>query len=80
MSRGQLMTPKMAADAAGITGATVKVYINKGLLKTIDVAGYEFVYYRDVLRASWTAKQQLIAASKKRKEDYYRSKKKEEEK
>lgn len=56
------MSIKQAAEKGGITTASLLAYIKNGYLKTHNIAGYEFVYYRDVLKASWTAKQEQIRA------------------
>lgn len=57
MSKGPLMTRIQAADKAGVAHSVVNRYIQKGDLEPIIIDGYEFVYYRDVLRASWKAAQ-----------------------
>lgn len=57
MSKGPLMTRIQAANKAGVAHSVVNRYIQKGYLEPIVIDGYEFVYYRDVLRASWKAAQ-----------------------
>lgn len=60
MSKGPLMTRIQAAKKADIHAGTVNNYIQKGYLKPVILDGYEFVYYRDVLRAAWTAEQKNL--------------------
>ena len=57
MSKGPLMTRIQAANKAEVAHSVVNRYIQKGLVEPIVIDGYEFVYYRDVLRASWKAAQ-----------------------
>lgn len=57
MSKGPLMTRIQAADKAEVAHSVVNRYIQKGYLETVVIDGYEFVYYRDVLKASWIASQ-----------------------
>jgi len=54
------MTRIQAANKAGINASTVNNYIQKGYLKPMIIDGYEFVYYRDVLRAAWKAEQKNL--------------------
>ena len=63
-SRGELLTPKSAAKKADISMNTLRSYIENGHLEYVDVAGYDFVYYRDLLRAAWKAKQVQIRNGK----------------
>lgn len=51
------MTRIQAADKAEVAHSVVNRYIQKGYLETVVIDGYEFVYYRDVLKASWIASQ-----------------------
>ena len=62
MSKGPLMTVKEAAAMGGITTASIYNYEKEGYLKFVEIAGFRVVYYRDVLRASWEAKQNNIKA------------------
>jgi predicted site-specific integrase-resolvase len=52
---GPLLTLGDAADRAGISKATIYNYVNLGYLEVHFEGG--MVYYRDLLRASWEAKQ-----------------------
>lgn len=63
-SRGELLTPKDAAKKAEVSLHTLKNWQQQGHLEYIDIAGYDFVYYRDVLRAAWAAKQVQIRNGK----------------
>lgn len=52
--RGRLMRKYEAAKKAEISPDTIKSYINKGYLEGIyGPKRVIFVYYRDLLRASW---------------------------
>jgi len=67
MNKGPLMTVREAAYKGGITAASIYNYEKNGYLEFVDVAGYQVVYYRDVLRASWAAKQGQASGGKKSK-------------
>lgn len=56
MSRGSLMSIKEAARVGETTTASIYNYIENGYLEPVMIEGYQLVYYRDVLRASWEAK------------------------
>ena len=58
------MTIKGAAEKGGITPASIYNYEKEGYLKFVEIDGFRVVYYRDVLRASWEAKQQNVRAGK----------------
>lgn len=70
---GPLLTISDAAKQAGITKATIYSYIQKGYLPT-HMEGF-MVYYRDLLRASWTAKQLHLKESGKSSPKYKQKKK-----
>jgi len=63
-SKGDLLPTKDAAKKADISMNTLKSYKENGHLEYVDIDGYEFVYYRDVLRAAWKAKQIQIRNGK----------------
>ena len=63
-SKGELLPTKDAAKKADISMNTLKSYKENGHLECINIDGYEFVYYRDLLRASWKAKQIQIRNGK----------------
>jgi len=52
--RGRLMRKFEAAKRGGISPETIDTYIAKGYLERIDGPSRAiYVYYRDLLRASW---------------------------
>lgn len=52
--RGRLMRKYEAARKGGIDPGTINTYIEKGYLERIDgPKRVIFIYYRDLLRASW---------------------------
>ena len=55
------MTRIKAAEKAGLSVSAIHNYIAKGYMEPIVIDGYEFVYYRDVLRASWIASQKDLS-------------------
>lgn len=57
MAKGLLMSRIQAAKKAGVDPSVINKYVAKGYLEPIVLEGYEFVYYRDVLKASWKATQ-----------------------
>jgi predicted site-specific integrase-resolvase len=74
MSRGPLMTIKEAAEKGGITTASIYNYEKNGYLQFVEMpGGFRVVYYRDVLRAAWAARQGSISGGQKgkRKSDSY---------
>lgn len=64
MKKGPLVTIKEAARMGDISMPSIYNYEKRGYLKFVDIEGYTLVYYRDVLRASWEAKQETIRAGK----------------
>lgn len=58
------MTIGDAAKKAEVSVTTVYTYIKQGHLKTVDVGGYDLIYYRDLLRAAWAAKQVQVRNGK----------------
>jgi len=52
--RGKLLSRKDAARVGGISPETIDTYIEKGYLEEVRGSKNEiYVYYRDLLRASW---------------------------
>lgn len=64
MDKGPIMSFQMAAEHGEVNVSTIRNYVKSGLVKPIEIAGVEFVYYRDVLRASWESRQANIKAGK----------------
>jgi len=64
MKKGPLVPIREAARMGGISIPSVYNYEKNGYLKFVDIEGITLVYYRDVLRASWQAKQESIRAGK----------------
>ena len=64
MKKGPLVPIREAARMGGISIPSVYNYEKNGYLKFVDIEGITLVYYRDVLRASWEAKQETIRAGK----------------
>lgn len=69
------MTIREAAERGGITTASIYNYEKDGHLQFVEMpGGFRVVYYRDVLRASWAAKQSQSNGGRKGKrkpESYY---------
>ena len=57
MSKGPLMTIQEAAKRGGISVPAIYGYEKSGYLQFVEIDGFRVVYYRDVLRASWAAKE-----------------------
>ncbi len=68
MTKGPLVTIDEAARLGGVSKETIRIYIKTGQLQT-HVNGL-MVYYRDLLRASWVAKQRHISSSGKASKNY----------
>jgi len=57
MGKGQLMTIPQAAVKSGLSESTIRKYLSKGYLESHKISRNVFIYYRELLRASWTAAQ-----------------------
>ena len=57
MGKGQLMTIPQAAVKSGLSESAIRRYANKGYLEKHRIGQNVFIYYRELLRASWTAAQ-----------------------
>jgi len=57
ITKGQLMTVPQAAKKSGLAETTIRRYATKGYLEKHRIGQNVFVYYRELLRASWIADQ-----------------------
>lgn len=55
--KGPIMSITEAAKKAGVTRETVRLWYNKGFFDFVYIDGVKLLYYRDILRASWKAKE-----------------------